>query len=473
MRLATCALVLAMAACDRADSKSNPKPDSAGTEPVSPQLEIDLPAGIDVVVDGQAHGTTPLEPFALGAGVHAIALTTACGTIDVSAFEVSQSGTTRLSRKAVPDLELARLRIAARKLEGSVVAPKVTVNDRKIALDAKGEAEVPACKLRLRVATDGLGAFQEDIDAEPGEVYARDVVLAPGPDMVRIAGGAFTLGPPKRLVAEWEADAEFAKIMDSRIKKRYPVTIPTFDLDRSEVTAQQFAACRKAAKPRKTKGDRRCYSAEECAEMGGCPEDVLQSSGDLLERRGYTPRETVLERCNADPYDEMRAAKPGRHEHPMNCVARWEAEYFCRWVGKRLPTEAEWEYAARSRKEDYEFPWGEEPEDCSRAHIGGCGASKTTEACGYPSGNSEQGVCDLLGNVSEYVDYVDLPGRDEQDMVEAARGDSVTGGPSHPTLLAVGGGPDTLETGLGFRCSRDVPSTRAAAEVGSREGDGQ
>jgi len=89
----------------------------------------------------------------------------------------------------------------------------------------------------------------------------------------------------------------------------------------------------------------------------------------------------------------------------MNCVARWEAEQYCAWAGKRLATADEWEYAARSGKEDYECPWGVAP-----ASI--CNRSKqrpwpTMDAirpvCTFPSDDSEQGVCDLASAMDELV----------------------------------------------------------------------
>jgi len=103
-------------------------------------------------------------------------------------------------------------------------------------------------------------------------------------------------------------------------------------------------------------------------------------------------------------------AKPGRGAHPVNCVDWEQASTFCAWVGGRLPSEAEWEYAARSGGREVRFPWGDTTASCQYAvmfdeHGGyGCGQDGTAEVCGKPAGSSEQGLCDLSGNVWEWVE---------------------------------------------------------------------
>src|SRR5690606_19045128 len=65
------------------------------------------------------------------------------------------------------------------------------------------------------------------------------------------------------------------------------------------------------------------------------------------------------------------AGKPGRGDHPINCVSWHQADRFCAAQGKRLPTEAEWEMAARGL-DRRPYPWGHEPP--SAARLNGCGA---------------------------------------------------------------------------------------------------
>lgn len=95
------------------------------------------------------------------------------------------------------------------------------------------------------------------------------------------------------------------------------------------------------------------------------------------------------------------------HNHPINCVTWFQSAAFCKWKGGRLPTEAEWEYAAKGGNENRPFPWGEESPDCDRAISGyiayGCGKDHTWPVCSKPLGNSKDDLCDLGGNVFEWV----------------------------------------------------------------------
>ena len=86
---------------------------------------------------------------------------------------------------------------------------------------------------------------------------------------------------------------------------------------------------------------------------------------------------------------------------PVVGITWKEARAYCQWKNKRLPTEAEWEKAARGKR-PVRFPWGNEPPDKTRANFDNH-VRKTAPVGSYPKGKSDYGVFDMSGNVSEWV----------------------------------------------------------------------
>lgn len=107
-----------------------------------------------------------------------------------------------------------------------------------------------------------------------------------------------------------------------------------------------------------------------------------------------TPPQTGGEACNITRAD--------RAEHPVNCVTLEQAQGFCGWLGKRLPTSAEWSWIAGGRGQPSTYPWGSSFPDATRACMQR-GAAGTCEVGGRAAGASREGVLDLVGNVEEWT----------------------------------------------------------------------
>jgi len=146
----------------------------------------------------------------------------------------------------------------------------------------------------------------------------------------------------------------------------------------------------------------------------------------------------------------------GREKHPVNGVDWWQAQAYCGWVGKRLPTEAEWEYAARGLDFRW-YPWGSDKPSAGSISRG------TMPVGSLPLDVSPFGVVDMAGNVSEWVADVwgdQLPtGKNPRRTTGKTPGLRVYRGGSGDALLMVDrfsaiprNGYDTI----GFRCARDA-----------------
>ncbi|MFI5361390.1 MAG: SUMF1/EgtB/PvdO family nonheme iron enzyme, partial [Elusimicrobiota bacterium] len=205
-------------------------------------------------------------------------------------------------------------------------------------------------------------ATAHELAAHVEEGAMRDALAALEPkgkggiQWVRIPPGSYTMGS--------EADSSWTR-------PRHRVTLKSFELSQTLVTNKQYKAC---------VADGACSPAHlsdgKCEVWGSAANDWILGG--------------VPDSFQGD-------------EQPAVCVDWNQAKIFSEWAGGRLPSEAEWEYAARSAGNDWNFPWGNEDATCERAMVRGCGDEAPAPVCSKTAGNTLQGLCDMAGNAWEWV----------------------------------------------------------------------
>ena len=278
-------------------------------------------------------------------------------------------------------------------------------------------------------AVAGLGAAGYEIsqraaDQERFAVAVQVPWLAGCPaDMVHVRGGTFLMGSPP-----WVGDDEHPQ---------HTVTLRGYCIDRTEVTVAAYTRCVASGK---------CTAPAEPAKLGG----------DRL--------------CNGTRGD--------RQDHPVNCVDWNQAKAYCAWANRRLPSEAEWEYAARGG-EGSTYPWGSEAPSARRLNACGSecrargkqlgpGASKvmyedtdgweaTAPVGSFPGGASPFGALDMAGNVWEWT-------ADWYGEYQAGASTNPTGPKEGTARVIRGGGWSEIDASRVRGASRfwDEPANRSA-----------
>jgi len=234
---------------------------------------------------------------------------------------------------------------------------------------------------------------------------------------------------------------------------RHRVFVSAFQIDIHEVTNEMFARFLNGAKPDEHKGSRLWQWI------------VLRNDLDTEERSSWFPAEIAFKNGAYSPLK-------GFEKYPVVSLSWPAAEAYCRWVGKRLPTEAEWEKAARGGIEHADYPWGDTlPTRDSGVVFGRKWTDNTMPVPARDVGNyppNGYGIYDMAGNVAEWCSdwydetyYRSSPSEDPQGpqrgMKKVVRGGSWV---SLPAGLRAGAryasAPETLSNTTGFRCVRDT-----------------
>jgi len=367
--------------------------------------------------------------------------------------------TSQLSAVSVGQTQPAPMGTAPRGLESTTGTP-ATVNTGS----PTGKSHTGMIAAAVAIAVAGVGGFfalgssKREAEAPRAESAKAAAPLAPVPSaeatapapscpagMVPIPAGQFFMGSDGKEAAPNQ-------------KPSHNVTLVGFCMDLYEVTANQYRDCTSIGKCRR-----------------GTPE-VDWPNITPADKKAYSPLCTI--------------ADPDKSDHPANCVT-WEmANTYCKNNDKRLPTEAEWEYATRG-PDGRIYPWGDEAPTAK--HLNACGTEclawakqnkvlqqfpgalyqvddgfATTAPVGqFPAGRSRFGPYDVVGNVWEWVADWDGPYQagDQKDPTGPDTGQKrvIRGGAwngSFPEWLhpafRYAQDPKAQSHGVGFRCARSM-----------------
>ncbi|MBN1772590.1 MAG: SUMF1/EgtB/PvdO family nonheme iron enzyme [Deltaproteobacteria bacterium] len=206
-----------------------------------------------------------------------------------------------------------------------------------------------------------------------GRVPSVAAPKPPPPDAVAVVAGPFWRGHPDEPRPFGNPDTHPMR----------ELTVSAFRLARHETTAGEY---------------------EACVAAGACPARACPEATPAL-----------------------------RPEQPATCVTWDAAAAYCAWIGGRLPTEAEWEKAARGA-DGRRYPWGHAEPSCEQALTVACGATEPADVGARPAGASPCGARDLAGNAAEWTaDWYD-------PLYYAVAPDADAAGPANGERRVVRGG---------------------------------
>jgi len=210
--------------------------------------------------------------------------------------------------------------------------------------------------------------------------------------MVRIHGGTYVIGSPAQ-----------HPLANRAAMPEHRVTIKPFRIDRTEVTNAQFAEYLNAL-PVKPLG----------TALGGklALDNIAPADRPLLLEFSSRPSPYTIidlddEEARIGVRDGRFVANPGHDDHPVTETTWAGALAYCRWRGARLPTEVEWEAAARGPKAR-PFPWGDAPPTTALAVIG-LPSGTTLPVGSRPQGATPEGLLDMAGSLLEWTSTLDRP----------------------------------------------------------------
>ncbi|XP_074528591.1 inactive C-alpha-formylglycine-generating enzyme 2 isoform X2 [Halichoeres trimaculatus] len=265
-------------------------------------------------------------------------------------------------------------------------------------------------------------------------------------EMVNIPGGKMLMGTNAADGRDGESPTREVELRDFEIDK-YPVTNTDF---RDFVRAQKY----------KTEAETFGWSF---VFQDFVSEDLKSKVTQRIESAPWwLPIERAFWRQPAGPGSGIRE----RLDFPVVQVSWNDAQAFCKWKGKRLPSEEEWEWAARGGLQGRTYPWGNKFQanrsnlwqgsfpDKDTAEDGHHGVSSVTA---FPPQNS-YGLYDMMGNTWEWTSTTFRGAQPMYVLRGASWIDTVDGSANHKARVTtrMGNTPDSASDNLGFRCANSV-----------------